>query len=314
MEETLVCEELAQRVRNFAKSSYHRLDSEKQLELLLLAIHQSSEGIAVVDMDGHIEYLNSAFAEMHGYSAEELVGKNLLIFHNSRQFPFVEAANKQLRETGGFKGEVWHVRRNGTEFPTLMHNSLVRDDAGKPVGMIGTLRDITDIKEAQEALRKINAELENLIEKRTKELEIKSQHLEEVNTALKVLLKKRERDKEKTEENIAANISGLIIPSLQLLENSSLSRSQKQLVGIIKTNLAELTKSFSLRLTSRYFALTPTEIQVANLIKQGHKTKEIAAILNSSYKTIETHREKVRRKFGITNQRVNLRVFLLNFK
>ena len=139
-------EELEQRVDGLKKKARERARLDDRMQLLLLAVEQSSEGMAVVDLDGALEYLNDAFARMHGYSAKELIGKNLSILHTPQQMPSVEAANRQIKKTGNFKGEIWHVTRNGTEFPTLMHNSLLRDDTGNPIGIIGTLRDITDLK------------------------------------------------------------------------------------------------------------------------------------------------------------------------
>jgi PAS domain S-box-containing protein len=132
------------------------------MDLLSLAIEQSSEGIAVTDLNGKLKYLNEAFAKMHGYSPEELVGKNLSIFHSPQQMPSVKAANQKLKTTGVFKGEIWHLGRDSTEFPTLMHNSLVRDNKGKPTAMIGTLRDITDRKVADEALRESEERLRTI--------------------------------------------------------------------------------------------------------------------------------------------------------
>ncbi|MCK5606771.1 PAS domain S-box protein, partial [Candidatus Pacearchaeota archaeon] len=126
---------------------------EKRLRLLSLAVDQSSEGIAVVDLDGNLQYLNNAFAKMHGYSTEELVGKNLSIFHTLDQMPSVEAANLETKQTGFFKGEIWHVRRDGAVFPTMMHNSIIRDEKNMPIGIMGTLRDISDMKQTEEALR-----------------------------------------------------------------------------------------------------------------------------------------------------------------
>ena len=144
---------LEERVKGLETAAHERRSSNKQLELLLLAVEQSSEGIAVVDLDGNLEYSNYAFGQMHGYLPEELVGKNLSIFHTPEQMPSVDAANIEIKQTGSFKGEIWHVKRNGIVFPTLMHNSLIRDD-GKPIGIMGTLRDITDIKQTEEALRR----------------------------------------------------------------------------------------------------------------------------------------------------------------
>lgn len=74
----------------------------------------------MVDLDGNLQYLNNAFAEMHGYSPEEIIGKNLSIFHTPEQLPHVDAANRQIKERGYFKGEIWHTKRDGSIFPTIM--------------------------------------------------------------------------------------------------------------------------------------------------------------------------------------------------
>jgi PAS domain S-box-containing protein len=116
---------------------------------LVLAIEQGPEGIAVVDMNGDIEYVNNAFAQMHGYTPDELSGKNLATFHTAEQIPAVNAANQQIKETGEFVGEIWHVRRDGSVFPTRMHNSLIKNDDGEAVGLLGTLRDISEMKQAE---------------------------------------------------------------------------------------------------------------------------------------------------------------------
>ncbi len=146
-------EELEQRVKELEEGPDIKPRFGDRLQTLSLAIEQSSEGIAVVDMDGNLEYLNDAFAQMHGYSSEELIGKDLSVFHALHQRPSVEEANREVKETGEFKGEIWHTRRDGTVFPTMMHNSIIRDNAGKPIGMMGALRDISDIKQAEETLR-----------------------------------------------------------------------------------------------------------------------------------------------------------------
>jgi PAS domain S-box-containing protein len=145
-----------------AIGSGHKLEvgtENKYLHLLSIAAEQSTEGIAVIDLEGNLLALNNAFANIHGYSRDELIGKHLSIFHTPEQMPSVEAANQQLQATAEFKGEIWHVRRDGTVFPALMHNSLLRDDEGNQIGMIDTLRGITKHKQAEEGLIKRNKEL-----------------------------------------------------------------------------------------------------------------------------------------------------------
>ena len=130
-----------------------RKQDEKDIRLLSSAIEQTSEGLAVSDLEGKLIFVNNAFAAMHGYSIEELVGKPLSVFHTPEQMPSVEAANRQIQKFGEFNGEVWHGRRDGTVFPALMHNSTFRDETGNPIGMIATLRNISDRKRAEEKLR-----------------------------------------------------------------------------------------------------------------------------------------------------------------
>jgi len=135
------------------KPSENRRSAYRQSQILSSIATQSTEGIAVIDLKGHLQFVNNAFAEMHGYSPDELIGKHLSIFHTPEQMAAVAAANKQIEETGEFTGEIWHVKRDGTEFPTAMHNSMLRDDSGEVIGMIGTLRDITSNKKSEKDLR-----------------------------------------------------------------------------------------------------------------------------------------------------------------
>ena len=139
-------------IQNVGRDITERKRAEERLGLMSSAVAQSTEGIAVSDLGGHLQIVNEAFAAMHGYAADELVGAHLSIFHAPDQMPAVDAANRQIQETGEFSGEIWHARRDGSVFPSLMHNSLLRDDAGRPIGMIGTLRDITERLRREEEL------------------------------------------------------------------------------------------------------------------------------------------------------------------
>ncbi len=136
-----------------------RLETEENLRLLVLAIDQSSEGVALVGLEGTILRSNTAFAAMHGYASKELIGKNLSIFHTEEQMPSVIEANRETEETGSFSGEIWHVRKDGAVFPSMMLNNLIRDGNGAPVGIIGTMRDISEAKAAEERRRDLERQV-----------------------------------------------------------------------------------------------------------------------------------------------------------
>jgi len=166
-------------------------------------------------------------------------------------------------------------------------------------------------KRTGDALKEAHDELESRVEARTKELRIKTRKLEELNSALKVLLKQREEDKKKLEDKVLINVKQLVLPNLDRLKKSVLDDNQKSCLEVLKSNLNEIISPFAHKLSSKYINLTPSEIQVADLVKQGMSSKEIAMFLSLSVKTIDRHRENIRKKIGLKDRKVNLRSYLL---
>jgi DNA-binding NarL/FixJ family response regulator len=146
------------------------------------------------------------------------------------------------------------------------------------------------------------------------ELHRQTEELNELNSALSVLLKKREQDKDALEEKVLCNIKRVAVPYIEKLKQSRLNDEQITCLNILGSNLNDIVSSFAKELSSKYLALSPTEIQVAVLIKEGKQTKEIADILNLSTHTIVSHRYKIRSKLGLKNKRVNLRAYLRTIK
>jgi DNA-binding NarL/FixJ family response regulator len=120
------------------------------------------------------------------------------------------------------------------------------------------------------------------LRERELELELQTHKLEETNTALRVLLKTREEDKHELEEKVLANVKELITPYLKDLKNAGLDTRQKAYLEIVESNLNDIISPFLHHLSSKYLSLTPREIQVATLVKEGKASKEIAEMLHLS--------------------------------
>lgn len=192
---------------------------------------------------------------------------------------------------------------------------------------------VEECKRVEAELQQARDNLERLVQERTAELlvknrqlieeieerrraetalENKSKKLEEFNTALKVLLEQRERDKDELEEWVLSNVKNLIMPNIEKLKKICSKTRSATYVNVLESNLKEITSSFSQRLSSKYVNLTSKEIHVANLVKDGKTSKDIAEIMNVSQRTIDFHRKNIRNKLGLGERKANLRACLLN--
>lgn len=149
-------------VTNLALDVTEQRRAEEEINLLMQAVEQSVDGIAVADLEGKVLYVNGAWAEMHGYGrkeiAGELIGKSLEIFHTPEQMrEEVSPLNREALEKGAASGEVGHMRKNGSVFPAMMSTTVFRDEGGDPRGFIGVARDISEMKRVEEELRRSEA-------------------------------------------------------------------------------------------------------------------------------------------------------------
>ena len=143
-------------------------------------------------------------------------------------------------------------------------------------------------------------------------LRTKADDLESTNTALTVLVRKIEEDRKKLEDNIFYNMREMISPYIAKIKSSNLTDKQISLLSTIEMNLKEILNPFMRGLAFKYIRLTNQEIQIANLIKRGKSSKEIADHQGVSIRTVEFWRDKIRQKLGIKNTKVNLRKLLLD--
>ena len=152
---------------------------------------------------------------------------------------------------------------------------------------------------------------EKALTEREAELKIKTHSLEEVNAALRVLLKRTDDVKTELEEKIVVNVKQLVIPFLEEVKKRRLDPEQMAYLAMLESNLNDIISPFLRNLSAKYVNLTPTQIRVAHFIKEGRTTKEIAEVMALSPRTIETHRKNIRKKLGIEKKKENLRSRLL---
>jgi PAS domain S-box-containing protein len=142
-----------------------RISVEDEMRKFKTICDRAGYGMAIVDLDGNIIYLNQSCAQMHGFTREELSGKNLSLFHTREQMHRVNKLNNLLRRSAGYSiEEVWHLRKDGSIFPTLMSGVAIRDDDDRPLFMAATMVDISVRKRREEELARLSSALAGLSE------------------------------------------------------------------------------------------------------------------------------------------------------
>lgn len=266
-------------------------------------IENIEDGYYEVDLAGNYTFFNDAMTKIIGYTRDEMMGMNNRKYMDEYNAKQVFDVFNRVYLTGlATKALDWKlVAKDGSMRFIEVSVTLKRDLNSQPIGFMGIARDITDRRQYLETL-----------EAREKELEIKTRSLEEVNTTLKVLLERRDIDKAALEDTIIGNINDLVIPYLERVKKRTADKRSQAYLAVLENNLETITSSFFRRLTTRYANLTATEIEVANLVKNGKSIKEIADLLSISGKTVENHRMSIRKKMGIANTKTSLRSHLLS--
>jgi len=273
-------------------------------------LNSLSAHIAIIDASGIIIETNRAWQEFGRRSGladtVNFIGDNYLDICDA-------TAGQQAKDAHAVAGGIRAVIQGQMDeflyaYPCHAPDSqhwfymrAIQMDSTGPPRIIISHEEITAIKLAEEALRES-----------TRDLEIQKKNLEETNIALKVLLRQREEDKQEMEQKVLTNIKDLVFPYIEKLKRAPLRSKDKTNVEIIENHLNEVISPLLQRLTHLNILLTPQEMQVAALVKDGRSSKEIADILHVSETTIHFHRKNLRNKFGLKNKATNLRSYLMS--
>ena len=275
-----------------------RQSEQKYRELF----ENANDIIFILDFDGKILSCNAAVSKTYGYEPEQIMGRSIENLLDQEYLPVVrELIRKKVGDIGVQNPQEFLTYTKDGEAVWVEVNSRIMRENGRQVSIHGIARNITERKRMEEALKN-----------RERELEEKSRNLEDANTALKVLLKRREEDKSELEEKVICNMRELILPYIKNLKITHIDSHQLNQLKILERNISEIISPFLRTLSSKYPNLTPMEIKIINFIKEGRTTKEIAELLNASARTVEVHRDNIRKKLSLKNRKANLRSHLLS--
>jgi DNA-binding NarL/FixJ family response regulator len=169
--------------------------------------------------------------------------------------------------------------------------SLVSKPDGKPDYLVSVVEDISDRVMAQAELR------------------ANHEALEAKNIALREVVAQIDAEKRELHQTIRSNIERTVKPIILRLRKG-VGKQDLQLIEQLENNLEQIVSPMTRHLETEFSALSPRELEICSLIRNGMTSKEIADSLHLSQETVNKFRHFIRKKLGITNEEVNLRSYL----
>ena len=262
-------------------------------------------GILELDQKGRVVYANQGFCRLSKFGREDVLGQPVERFLDGAGKKQIKKVLDSGSEASPRPREICVVGKGGKRLK-VQHATQPLEGAGNGHRARGFLmilnpyqRDtVAEAADAQSSQRQNEQE------------EVERIRLEEFNKSLRSLLDKRETENRMIKKQVMANVRELVLPYVRKLRHTDLGGRQSAYIDILEFNLNELVSPFARVLSTRDFNLTPSEMQIANLVKQGKSTKYIADLLDLSRRTVESHRRNIRIKLGLKNKKANMRSFL----
>jgi DNA-binding CsgD family transcriptional regulator len=299
-------------------------DSSKELfRLWRIPFNEESDASKLlIALRERIKELNCLYgiaqlAERHPDSIEDLLRDLVNFLPLSWQYPHITCARIMFKgdtfKSRNFKVTNWRQSSN-----ILMYNEPVGEvsifyleecppaDEGPFLKEERVLLDALAERIGTTAMR-IAAELE--LQEINQQLMLERKALQEANTALKTVLTRIEEEKQEIYVDVRMNVDKILMPILHTM-SMGLNQTQRKYAEILRTNLEDIVSPFVSSLSKKYLSLTPTEVNICNMIKSGMQTKEIAQVRGVSIATINRHREHIRKKLKIKNSDINLMTYL----
>ncbi|MEW6349509.1 MAG: PAS domain S-box protein [Thermodesulfobacteriota bacterium] len=252
------------------------------------------EAMIVTDLEGNVVDWNPASEQMFGYPKEEILGKSTFILARpGRGDVLEEQTRSHLRDGDIWMGEYEFVRPDGAGGVAHTVFALLKDDDGVAYGTVGLCHDLTERKRIEAILK------------------ARGEELQEKNLALNTLLRHAEAERERACEQIATDLTRKVAEHVRLIVEAKAnphlveSRAVMLLEGLAGSPATERLPKDDPRLQ-----LSEKELEVAQLIRLGKSTQEIAFILNKSVDTVRLQRISIRKKLGLDRRDRNLAGYL----
>lgn len=262
-------------------------------------------------------YTISTLQETHFHYAERFLQGVVDCLPRSWQFPEHACARIIYSDkeyvTEGFSKSKWRMAAD-----------VLAD--GKPVGVVEvfyrkvvpTAAEGPFLKEEYALIRAVAERVGSVLMHMKAEADLRAAHkaiqrehkaLQEANTALRAVLSRLEEDKREIKASILANIQKIIMPIVFELE-LEVKGPQRSYVTLLRQSLQEIASPFLTQISRNHMQLTPVEIAISTMIRNGLSNKEIAQLRSISPATVQRHRENIRRKLGLKNRKINLATYL----
>ena len=268
-------------------------------------VEQSHDGITIIDDTGTILVFNSAQERISGIPAINAVGKKIWDI----QYGLMTEQARKRTTPAQMKQKLQQIFKTGKSdwLENIFEVEMTRSDGAYvylqnvvfPIRLnTGVLyvsfnRDVTELRRAH------------------KELEEQNRLLQEKNMALCELMNQLQLEKKRIGDQVISNVERIVLPLISKAKTMH-STGVMPYLNLLEENLKEITSSFGNRLVRDFNTLTQKEVEICGMIKRGISCKEIGKLLSISHRTVETHRNRIRRKLGISDSAVNLATFLNN--
>ena len=293
-------------------------------------VENAHDGVVILTNDGCACYANKRACEITGYSKDELIAADFGDMAHRDDFSKAVQSHQMMiagaQDTGCMETRLIH-KRGEILWIELSASKTVWN---RQPAVLVIFRDITERKCTQEALINSCAALKCVVEKRDLEMkqsvrELERKHKEfsllkidgekinnellETNNALSVLARNINEHRMEAEKSLAGTINSKIMPIIDDLRKSNKLEDIQSSMDVLEAHLQTLTKELRGE-TNSVVNLTPSEVQVATMIKNGLTSREIAEKFYISLQTVKTHRRNIRKKLNIQSPNTSLASYL----